>query len=243
MVTRKLRRGNNRWRIIVKGDLVIMKFKQHIKVGKYILEHLGNDKLEESNINGIKINRIAYLFGNVAPDLNCVYPAHRLKTTEKRFYNRLMRIDKSNFTWMKSFTLGVVTHYVCDYFCYAHNIESIGIKHKAYETNLWQYYNSHLAEIEKDKSGLNDLWNKLLIKSHNNNVENDELTNETHCNMILDTVKLMNKTYMTNSNDASDKDWMNKKNQMKLDLEYATFMIEQITNLITQPERCLLVEI
>jgi hypothetical protein len=217
-----------------------MKFKQHIKVGKYILENLGDTKLDGMNINGLKINKIAYLFGNVAPDLNCVYPAHRLKTTEKRFYKRLMRIDKSSFTWMKSFTLGVVTHYVCDYFCYAHNIESLGPKHKTYETNLWHYYESHLAEIEEDKTDLTDLWKALLVKSHDDNIENDELTNETHCKMILDTVKLMNKTYMNRSNDPSDKKWMYQRNQMKLDLEYAAFMVIQITNLITQPERCLI---
>jgi hypothetical protein len=205
------------------------------------LDNLHSNKIIEDNINGVEINKIVFLFGNVAPDLNCVYPAHRLKTTEHRFYNRLMIADRTDSKLIKSFTLGIITHYICDYFCYAHNIESLGVKHKSYETNLYEYYNKHLAEIEKDKTDLVKMWHNVVVKSHDDNIENDELTNETHCKMIIDTIKLMNESYMKNTGDKKDKDkdWFERKSQMKIDLEYAQFVIEQVIYLLTEPERCL----
>lgn len=206
-----------------------MKFKQHIEVGKYLYEQLEKDN---------KINRIAYLFGNVAPDLNCVYPAHRLRTTEKRFYKRLVRIDNTHFNILKSFTLGVVTHYICDYFCYAHSIESLGIKHKIYETNLYNYYNMHLQEIQDTKNRLRDAWKSSELHNKYMNSIDDELTSKQHCDMILEQVKIMNKLYMDKSEGSLDKNWMYLSEQMKRDLEYASFMTESILRLILQPYTC-----
>lgn len=206
-----------------------MKFKQHIEVGKYLYEQLEKDN---------KINRIAYLFGNVAPDLNCVYPAHRLRTTEKRFYKRLVRIDNTHFNILKSFTLGVVTHYICDYFCYAHSIESLGIKHKIYETNLYNYYNMHLQEIQDTKNRLRDAWKSSELHNKYMNSIDDELTSKQHCDMILEQVKIMNKLYMDKSEGSLDENWMYLSEQMKRDLEYASFMTESILRLILQPYAC-----
>ena len=210
-----------------------MKLKQHLDVGKYILDNL-DSKYE--------INKQAYLFGNIAPDLNCVYPAHRLKTTENRFYKRLQIVDNTSFNTIKSFTLGVITHYICDYFCYAHNIESIGIVHKKYETNLYNYYESHLNEILEDREQLKDVWKYNKLKSKNQIIKNNTIDVESHCKLILEQIKNMNTEYLKHIYKSEDNSWAYKNQQMKVDLEYAMFMVENITALILEPFKCLTVQ-
>lgn len=205
-----------------------MKLRQHWEVGKYILE-----------TTDLGVNKTAYLLGNIAPDLNCIYPAHRVKTTEKRFYKRLLRIDNTSINMLRSFTLGVVTHYVCDYFCYAHNMESIGLRHKEYETNLYKYYKSHKDEIYEHNNLLKEIWEQHIEKCREDVVRDNELTTSEHCEFILEQVKLMNATYMNKVNKELSDGWTVRKKQMHMDMEYATFMVEKITDLILEPVRCL----
>lgn len=208
-----------------------MKLKQHLKIGKTVLD--------KNIITTFKVNRIAYLFGNIAPDLNCVYPAHRLKTTEKRFYKRLKRIEKSDTNLIKSFTLGVITHYICDYFCYAHNIESLGVPHKKYETNLYNYYESHINELGKFSSRLENKWIEAKQQSQKNCIENECMTIESHCEFIMNQIKYMNNCYLGNDKLNKKSDWTGKIDQMQKDLEYSTFMIKHILILTLEPFKCL----
>jgi hypothetical protein len=215
-----------------------MKLKQHIEIGNYILDNTDDDKFKEFGLA-----RKAYLLGCIAPDLNCVYPAHRLKTTENRFFKRLKLIANSHNSIIKSFTLGVITHYICDYFCYAHNIESLGLPHKKYETNLYNYYEKHCDELCSASSDwLLNIWSDNKEKSIDKCVDksNDSLimTTEIQCNLILEQVKLMNKEYLTEC--YSRVDWINKKEQMNMDLTYTLFMAEHIVNMILEPFRCLI---
>lgn len=208
-----------------------MKLKQHLEIG--------NKVLEDNIINTFSVNRIAYLFGNIAPDLNCIYPAHRLKTTEGRFYKRLKRVEKSTTNFMKSFTLGVITHYICDYFCYAHNIESIGIPHKEYEKNLYNYYESHLDEMSDEYDRMLSHWVNYKVQSKVKCIKNDCMTTDTHCKFILNQIKCMNILYM-NDNKTSKKDsWTTKIEQMKKDIEYSTFMIEHVLAITLEPFKCM----
>lgn len=206
-----------------------MKLVQHISVGKSILKELG-----ETEVRNQKINKMAYLLGNIAPDLNCIYPAHRLCTTEKRFYNRLKRIDKWRIPVLKSFTLGVVTHYVCDYFCYAHSIESIGVMHKKYENNLYQYYLSHLEEIENTNKDIKDMWNKALKEKQFKLVISKESVIEKHCKMIMEQVKYMNNIYKSNYERRNNK-WEQQNKQVALDMKYITAIAQCMTMLILEP--------
>jgi hypothetical protein len=208
-----------------------MKLKQHINIGRYIID---NDIKDE-----FKVNKIAYLLGNIAPDLNCVYPAHRLTTTEKRFYKRLKIVEKSNVTFIRSFTLGVITHYVCDYFCCAHNNESLGIPHKRYEKNLYNYYESHLDELRESKDRLTYRWMRAKKKSQNDCLKSREMSDNNHCDFVLEQVKLMNEDYLKHTNLDRSSDWVDKKWQMQRDMEYAIFMSEHIITLIIEPFKCI----
>lgn len=109
-----------------------MKLAHHIQVAGHAYE--------SNNLRERGVLKAAFLFGSIAPDLNCVYPAHRLSTTEKRFMTRLLFVKKFRNTVLRSFVMGIITHYICDYFCFAHNHETLGLPHKKYETGLYQEF-------------------------------------------------------------------------------------------------------
>jgi hypothetical protein len=210
-----------------------MKFKQHIEMGKSILS-----SLNQQEVSNFGINRVAYLLGNVAPDLNCIYPAHRLSTTEKRFYKRLKLLNNAESKLLKSFELGIVTHYICDYFCCAHNNKSSGIKHKKYETNLYSYYDKHRDNLGENNKELVQAWTRNKIKNITNIIDNNTITAKNLSKLILEQVKQMNNNYTKYSEINKDKGWENKVKQMQKDMEYTIFMTRHITRMIIEPTTC-----
>lgn len=211
-----------------------MRLKQHLEIG--------NKVLEDNIINTFKVNRITYLFGTIAPDLNCVYPAHRLKTTESRFCRKLRTIDKASTNIVKSFTLGIITHYICDYFCYAHNIDSIGISHKKYENNLYNYYESHLDEMKNNYDKLLDHWLNFKEQSKEKCIVNKCLDCESHVDFIMNQIKTMNNLYISKASLKNKDNWTTKIDQMQRDIEYSTFMIEHILGITLEPFKCMVGE-
>lgn len=208
-----------------------MKFKQHIDMGKYILEN--------NIIKTFNVNRAAYLFGNIAPDFNCIYPAHRLNTTEKRFYKRIRKTKKAQTDLIKSYNLGIVTHYICDYFCYAHNIKSLGFIHKKYETNLYKYYKNNIGELNDTLNGIAEIWAKNKSKCKQMCVKDQCFTSDEHNNFIMEQIKLMNNDYMNRSKNSKYCDWTSKTSQIIRDTKYSMFMAEHIITLILEPFKCL----
>lgn len=212
-----------------------MKLKQHIEIGKGILENLDNKALNEFGIN-----RTTYLLGCIAPDLNCVYPAHRLWTTEKRFNRRLRQVNKATakLKFVKSFRLGIITHYTCDYFCYAHNNESVGVRHKMYEANLYQFYQSHLNELQNTSLRLQNIWLENKRKSITDNIKNDTITVKEQCEIITEQVARMNKEYSSETDINKNVGWETKIKQMQQDMEYAMFMSQHVIEMIIEPFKC-----
>lgn len=216
-----------------------MKLKQHIAIGKLVFDEIVSSGIEPDRY---KLMKTPFLIGNIAPDLNCVYPAHRLVTTEHRFYKRLKVSASTEFIMLKSFTLGVITHYICDYFCYAHNNESVGVKHKKYETNLWNYYNAHLRELEETPVRILNEWKKNKELSIENNLDNNELRVEEQCQIILEQIKRMNDEYMQHTQVDKRKNWEQLESQLKYDMQYIIFMASHIDMLIMDPFRCMVLE-
>lgn len=211
-----------------------MRLKQHLDIG--------NKVLDDGIINTFEVSRTAYLFGTIAPDLNCIYPAHRLKTTESRFCKKIKRLDGAHTNLIKSFILGVITHYICDYFCYAHNIESLGVPHKKYENNLYRYYESHLDEMKDNYDKLLKHWLNFKEQSIEKCVENNCLDSDSHVDFIMNQIKNMNNLYMNGDNITKKDNWTEKIEQMKKDVEYSTFMIEHVLTITLEPFKCLVGE-
>lgn len=216
-----------------------MKLKQHIEIGRVVYKELSEQMVIEPEKRVLL--KIPFLIGNIAPDINCVYPAHRLNTTEKRFYKKLKFTASTDSLLMKSFILGIITHYICDYFCYAHNNESLGVKHKKYETNLWNYYKAHLSELEETPNKIRKLWIKNKRISIDNNCVSTSLSTEDQCKMIFEQLKRMNTEYMQHTEVSKRFNWEHAERQLRYDMQYIIFMAKNIDSLIMEPFRCLVV--
>ena len=89
-----------------------MRLKIHYAISKIIYAELWE--------TGINIKEISFLFGNIFPDLifSFLWRRHEYKHSKDHFKKMLDEIkNKSSFI---SFKLGVITHYISDYFCYSH---------------------------------------------------------------------------------------------------------------------------
>ena len=179
-------------------------------------------------LSGFKINRTAYIIGNMLPDINCIYPAHRLSTTENKMYKKLVKIDNTDNYIIKSLKLGIINHYICDYFCYAHVIESIGMKHKRYETNLYKYYTEHIGEITNIYK-LKDLWK--------NRVGNTKDKYDNKYKLTLESIKYMSKSYKDIMETSIN--WELNTKQFSIDTEFIGFMSETINQLIMNRFICI----
>jgi hypothetical protein len=211
-----------------------MKFIHHIKIASIMI-----NKMEGKMGETFKLNKTAFYIGNVAPDLNCVYPAHRLKTTHKRVARKIEFVDRlDSAEVIKSFELGIITHYVCDYFCYAHSNETIGKSHKHYEKELYRFFELH-KDMFKQGNTDEDIvveWNDALniIQEKLNN--SDAVDIKSHASMIMEQIGIINKEYMEKSSGfRRDKEWQYDLDQCKRDLEYALFMGENILEMILNP--------
>jgi len=91
-----------------------MRIEIHHKIGKNVcseLKELGNHIHEKS-----------FLLGNLYPDLvhSYIWRRHEYQHSREYIRKKLNMLRKK--PWLFSFHLGVLTHYICDYFCYPHSI-------------------------------------------------------------------------------------------------------------------------
>ena len=208
----------------------------HLKVSDCVLS------LIESYLNW-KVNRLVYLFGSIAPDINCIYPMHTLNATYKRFRSKLMRIDKYRSTIIRSFTLGVITHYICDYFCYAHNIKAIDKWHPVYELRMKEHMDLHEEQIYRMPSLIVEQWENIKVHiltefadSRDDSIENTFKkifsNSDEHINYILTAVKNMHGLYLEETKDIDSDSWYCSVDKMDLDLMYSCFMCKKVVSLI-----------
>ncbi|MDR0472805.1 MAG: zinc dependent phospholipase C family protein [Treponema sp.] len=77
-----------------------------------------------------KLDKPSFLLGNLFPDLihSYLWLRHEYPVSREFIGKKLERLKKRPFFF--SFHLGVLTHYICDYFCYPHSsIYGKGIFH------------------------------------------------------------------------------------------------------------------
>lgn len=212
----------------------------HMKIAANTLEKI------QDNIDW-KINRKAYLAGSILPDINCAFPTHTIGHTLKRFKNRLIRMENTDLNIIRSFTLGVITHYICDYFCYAHNLKYPDPCHAIYERIMRNHLRLHESRIADYGKDLAKQWDE--IKKHTVEclqektgeldmqviVQNIQHVGSDHIEYILDTVIDMHKKYIDQTSEIDQNVWYKSINKIQLDIDYATFMCEKIALLILAP--------
>lgn len=95
-----------------------MNLKAHYKMGRWVHCEMAE--------NGMPLKRWVFLFGNLAPDLCLSFIArpHLYTVTAlfvKKRFARLYGHHSDPRSVAFSFWLGLLTHYICDAFCYAHS--------------------------------------------------------------------------------------------------------------------------
>lgn len=155
----------------------------HIIMAHYIYNYFQ----KEFNI---KLNRTAFVLGNVKPDYHDVdiKLPHVIEESADSIVEYSRKIVEEDFSIKRfSYGLGVISHFICDYFCLYHRDEykeKGWIKHWIYEFNLHLKF---LKGLISDKIQVNhnpDLWETdilLILNIMNERYNND---NDTLCKDI-----------------------------------------------------------
>lgn len=106
---------------------------------------------------GIYLNRIAFVYGNIAPDYlpSMLVPAHFSKTCSRMTEKILSELSQvpichnGRVGAEYSKKLGLMCHFLCDSFCFAHNGDfATGLtQHAAYERELDEYMRRNCLHI------------------------------------------------------------------------------------------------
>ena len=199
-----------------------------------------------------KVNKLAYTFGSIAPDINCVYPVHTINSTLKRFRRKLVRVINSSNNLVRSFTLGVIMHYICDYFSLMHNNSNHDIRHRIYEKSMTKHLKNHRLFLNYSDKELEIKWNNIenaiINSTFNANTDDagsfvERLANDQYenINTILNMMLSMHTEYITeaepNSKVTTSESikWFTDNTRMQIDLAYACKVCEHIGKMITNP--------
>ena len=113
---------------------------------------------KELNKNGYKVNKKNFYYGNIKPDIIAKFKKHPHKITSSLDFimEEIQNLSTfGNIISLKEFSiqLGVICHYVTDFFTYVHNSDYHGSlsKHLKYELKL----NTNLKTMVKDLSRAN----------------------------------------------------------------------------------------
>lgn len=135
----------------------------HIRIGRLVLNRLQNKY-------GILLPNASFLWSNCKPDYSIKYKKipHYKQSMEKEF-KRLIE-EVSLYKWenknifLISDRLGVICHFICDFFCYAHSPSfSGGLKeHISYEAKVNKFIKENPDLLENWASFDNCLGNKTI---------------------------------------------------------------------------------
>ncbi len=120
----------------------------------FAMAHLINAALKS---RGIYLDRISFVYGNIEPDYTpamWIYP-HFSKVCLRTITNIAFELpmvpvcSSGRVGALYSKRLGMLCHFLCDYFCYAHNDAFSGniSQHISYENELDAYLRSNCMEL------------------------------------------------------------------------------------------------
>lgn len=108
----------------------------HVEVANYFYSKLKSCSL------GFKLNKQSFINGNVLPDKQRhKFNAHYYAESKSDYEKYLNRTNDQNLSdSVRSESLGVVCHFICDYFCKYHSVQPykkiLGIQHFIYEAQI-----------------------------------------------------------------------------------------------------------
>lgn len=114
----------------------------------------------------ITFNKKAISLGAGMPDLapHRRFKAHNIKVAAKEWVSFTEFVHKRRYTiWLISYAAGIMSHYISDTFCYAHNFRDLSLRqHRKYEV----YMHRHIRDLTQhfDISLIFKKWNELRKK-------------------------------------------------------------------------------
>ncbi|HHX55510.1 MAG TPA: zinc dependent phospholipase C family protein [Clostridiales bacterium] len=128
-----------------------MKKKSHLSLARYLIDSMQVEELQKY--------RKSFLFGSVLPDCTPSFftKRHTITGTFETLKERILEIT-DNYDYSQGINsefcrhLGVVTHYIADYFTFPHNSIFKGSmkEHIGYEFKLMDYLKEYLVRKETD---------------------------------------------------------------------------------------------
>lgn len=129
-----------------------MKKKSHLSLARYLIDSMQNDDLHRY--------RKSFLIGSILPDCKPSFftKRHTITETFDILVEEIKKITQ-DYDFSQGLTsefcrrLGVVTHYIADYFTYPHNSIFVGsmTEHISYEIELMEYFRQYLASGKADE--------------------------------------------------------------------------------------------
>jgi hypothetical protein len=110
-----------------KGDKKL-KLLNHYKMAEIIFRRMKR--------NGMGLKRFPFVLGNLAPDLyfSFIFRRHEYDCSALSVKKTILRLYEGRFnpcSTLFAYLMGIVSHYICDYFCYSHS--------PAFRGNLWDH--------------------------------------------------------------------------------------------------------
>lgn len=109
--------------------------------------------------SGVKLSLIGFMYGNILPDIKAIHKPHQIngslsflvKRTQSLIANPVQTVPPP-YSWSRE--LGIITHYLSDYFCYAHQDrydKGLG-SHMLYELKMIAQYRRGLKRYQSEFS-------------------------------------------------------------------------------------------
>jgi hypothetical protein len=140
--------------------------------------------------NGMGLKRFPFMLGSLAPDLclSFIFRRHEYDCSGIFVRKTMLRLYEGRFdpcSTLFAYFMGIVSHYVCDYFCYSHSpafrgnlgdhIKSDWVQHMPDAGNI------PFHEREGHTAGFRHLMDTLdeQVRTHDHNLTRDPATTRT----------------------------------------------------------------
>lgn len=143
----------------------------------------------------VKLDKYYFTKGNIIPDFKPKYikTSHSFNQDNNRIFNKIINlyniyeIKSKREMEVYSENLGIILHYLTDFFCYAHSSKFNGntFNHFIYEAQLWIYFKNNYDKIMKEylnldieKLNINNILNLIYKNFYNYNCLNNSYLND-----------------------------------------------------------------
>ena len=161
-----------------------MFLNSHVTIGNFIYDKI-SDNLH------VDLDKRAFLYGCIKPDISLTYSSipHYMDKSFDFISNLITKLQSSSIPTTKksmrqfSTELGVVTHYIADYFCYPHNdpIFYRTLNHFVYEYNLiFEFKKFNLTDIFIKETKPTEILDYIIKNNADYNSNSRGLNSDVH---------------------------------------------------------------